>query len=104
MSSRDADDFLAIDYPPRAGHGQSADTSRLTPLEFKLLSVFVHTRTRCSRASQLLELVWGDVFGVSRRPVKLYVGYLRRKLSPAAPETTHWSRPSRVRLPLPPRR
>jgi two-component system response regulator PrrA len=29
---------------------------------------------------QLLELVWGDPFGVSGDQVKLYVGYLRRKL------------------------
>ena len=31
--------------------------------------------------------MWGDSFGVSEDQVKLYVGYLRRKLVPAAPET-----------------
>jgi DNA-binding response OmpR family regulator len=31
---------------------------------------------------QLLELVWGAAYGVSGDQVKLYVGYLRRKLSP----------------------
>jgi two-component system response regulator PrrA len=30
---------------------------------------------------QLLELVWGDAFGVGGDQVKLYVGYLRRKLA-----------------------
>ena len=34
---------------------------------------------------QLLVLVWGDS-DASREQVKLYVGYLRRKLSPDAPE------------------
>ena len=34
---------------------------------------------------QLLKLVWGDPYGVSRDQVKLYVGYLRSKLVPDAP-------------------
>ena len=36
---------------------------------------------------QLLEIVWGDPYGVSGDQVKLYVGYLRRKLCPDAPDT-----------------
>jgi DNA-binding response OmpR family regulator len=35
---------------------------------------------------QLLELVWDDPFGISPDQVKLYVGYLRRKLDPDAPD------------------
>jgi DNA-binding response OmpR family regulator len=31
---------------------------------------------------QLLQLVWGDTYGHSRDQVKLYIGYLRRKLDP----------------------
>ena len=31
----------------------------------------------------MLELVWGDSFSASRDQVKLYVGYLRRKLEGA---------------------
>src|ERR671934_206589 len=58
----------------------------LTPLEFRLLSAFVrHPRQVLSR-EQLLELVWGDTYGVSGDQVKLYVGYLRRKLSPVDPD------------------
>ena len=34
-----------------------------------------------------LERVWGDAFGVGGDQVKLYVGYLRRKLEPDAPES-----------------
>ena len=35
---------------------------------------------------QLLELVWGDSYGVAADQVKLYVGYLRRTLEPDAPD------------------
>src|SRR5438105_1677809 len=60
---------------------------QLTPLEFRLLSTFVrHPRQVLSR-EQLLELVWGDAFGVGGDQVKLYVGYLRRKLEPDEPDS-----------------
>jgi DNA-binding response OmpR family regulator len=58
---------------------------QLTPLEFRLLATLVrHPRQVLSR-DQLLELVWGDSFGVGGDQVKLYVGYLRRKLDADAP-------------------
>jgi DNA-binding response OmpR family regulator len=80
-----ADDRLTIDYAQRAVTYDGRDVS-LTPLEFKLLSAFVrHPRQVLSRA-QLLELVWGDAYGVSGDQVKLYVGYLRRKLDPEKPD------------------
>jgi DNA-binding response OmpR family regulator len=80
-----ADDRLTIDFAQRAVTYDSRDVS-LTPLEFKLLSAFVrHPRQVLSRA-QLLELVWGDAYGVSGDQVKLYVGYLRRKLDPETPD------------------
>ena len=34
---------------------------------------------------QILELVWGDDAGVATEQVKLYVGYLRRKLEAVLP-------------------
>jgi DNA-binding response OmpR family regulator len=82
-----ADDFLEIDY---AGMEVTVggEPVRLTPLEFTLLSVFVRHPNQVLSRDQLLELVWGDTYGVSDDKVKLYVGYLRRKLAPAAPETT----------------
>jgi DNA-binding response OmpR family regulator len=80
-----ADDRLTIDFAQRAVTYDGRDAS-LTPLEFKLLSAFVrHPRQVLSR-EQLLELVWGDAYGVSGDQVKLYVGYLRRKLNPETPE------------------
>jgi DNA-binding response OmpR family regulator len=59
----------------------------LTPLEFKLLSAFVQNPNQVLSRDQLLELVWGDSYGVSGDQVKLYVGYLRKKLAPDAPES-----------------
>ena len=81
-----SDDRLTIDFAQRAVTYDGRDVT-LTPLEFKLLSAFVrHPRQVLSR-EQLLELVWGDAYGVSGDQVKLYVGYLRRKLDPERPET-----------------
>jgi DNA-binding response OmpR family regulator len=81
-----ADDFVAIDYPARRVTA-GGDEIRLTPLEFRLLSVFVRHPNQVLSREQLLELVWGDSFGVSEDQVKLYVRYLRRKLVPSSPET-----------------
>jgi DNA-binding response OmpR family regulator len=58
---------------------------QLTPLEFKLLAAFVQNPGQVLSRGQLLEIVWGDPYGVSGDQVKLYVGYLRRKLVPDAP-------------------
>ena len=61
---------------------------QLTPLEFKLLAAFVQNPNQVLSRDQLLDLVWGDPYGVSGDQVKLYVGYLRRKLMPDAPKST----------------
>ena len=77
-----SDGLLRIDF---AQHGVTfaGREVTLTPLEFKLLSTFArHPRQVLSR-DELLELVWGE--DVSADQVKLYVGYLRRKLDPEDP-------------------
>jgi DNA-binding response OmpR family regulator len=80
------DGRLDIDFAQRAVTYSDRSVS-LTPLEFKLLAAFVrHPRQVLSR-DQLLELVWGDAYGVAGDQVKLYVGYLRHKLDPQSPET-----------------
>jgi DNA-binding response OmpR family regulator len=80
-----ADAYLAIDWTQaRVTVGERE--VQLTPLEFRLLSTFVrHPRQVLSR-DQLLDLVWGDAYGVGGDQVKLYVGYLRRKLEPDEPD------------------
>jgi DNA-binding response OmpR family regulator len=80
------DDFVEIDYPQRRVLVRDREV-QLTPLEFKLLSVFVQHPSQVLSRDQLLELVWGDPYGVSGDQVKLYVGYLRKKLVPESPDT-----------------
>jgi DNA-binding response OmpR family regulator len=79
-----ADTRLSIDFAQRAVTFDGNDVS-LTPLEFKLVSALVRHPRQVLSHDQLLELVWGDAYGVSRDQVKLYVGYLRKKLSPDDP-------------------
>jgi DNA-binding response OmpR family regulator len=79
-----SDAFVTIDFAQRqvTARGQPVE---LTPLEFKLLTAFVRHPNQVLSSEQLLVLVWGDS-DASREQVKLYVGYLRRKLSPEAPD------------------
>ncbi len=81
-----ADDEIEIDFAQRSVsvHGQAAG---LTPLEFKLLSVFVRHPNQVLSRDQLLDLVWDDRAGASPHQVKLYVGYLRRKIGAEKIET-----------------
>jgi DNA-binding response OmpR family regulator len=79
-----ADSYLTIDWSQaRVTVGERE--VQLTPLEFRLLSTFVRHPRQVLRRDQLLELVWGNAYGVGGDQVKLYVGYLRRKLDPEAP-------------------
>ena len=73
------DAAVRVDYRSRevAVGGRSI---RLTPLEFRLLSAFVRHPDETLSRDQLLELVWGDTEALGGEQVKLYVGYLRRKL------------------------
>ena len=56
----------------------------LTPLEFRLLAAFVRNPNQVLSQEQLLEQAWSGSSNGSRDQVKLYVGYLRRKLREAA--------------------
>jgi DNA-binding response OmpR family regulator len=79
-----SDALVSVDVAQRSVTYAGRDV-QLTPLEFKLLSAFIrHPRQVLSR-EQLLELVWGSPHGASPDQVKLYVGYLRRKLEPDDP-------------------
>jgi DNA-binding response OmpR family regulator len=82
-----ADPALTIDFAQREVRFREREV-KLTPLEFRLLATFVRHPNQVLSRDQLLELVWGDSLGVSPEQVKLYVGYLRHKLEPAAPEST----------------
>jgi DNA-binding response OmpR family regulator len=60
----------------------------LTPLEFRLLSTLAEHAGQVLSRDQLLELVWGDPTHRTGDEVKLYIGYLRKKIeaNPAKPE------------------
>jgi DNA-binding response OmpR family regulator len=77
-----ADALLAVDFAQRSVAVNGTEVA-LTPLEFRLLAAFVRHPGQLLSHDQVLELVWGDSFGASRDQVKLYVGYLRRKLEGA---------------------
>jgi DNA-binding response OmpR family regulator len=78
-----ADDVLVVDFPQRAVAVYGAAVS-LTPLEYRLLCAFIRHPGQVLSHEQLLELCWGSSDAASRDQVKLYVGYLRRKLGPSA--------------------
>jgi DNA-binding response OmpR family regulator len=82
-----ADARLSISFAHRSVRYDEREVT-LTPLEYRLLSAFVRHPNQVLSHDQLRELVWGDSLSTSRDEVKLYVGYLRRKLAPDAPRGT----------------
>lgn len=76
------DDLLTVDVA-NASVAVHGTTVQLTPLEFRLLLAFVRNPDQVLSRDQLLDLVWGDSAAVAPDQVKLYVGYLRRKLESA---------------------
>ena len=77
-----ADELLEVDFAERRVRANGVDVE-LTPLEFRLLTAFVDHPGQLLEHDQLLQLAWGGERGSSRDQVKLYVGYLRRKLGAA---------------------
>jgi DNA-binding response OmpR family regulator len=82
-----ADARLSISFTEQAVRFDEREIA-LTPLEYRLLSAFVRHPNQVLSHHQLRELVWGDNLETSRDEVKLYVGYLRRKLAPDASRGT----------------
>jgi DNA-binding response OmpR family regulator len=82
-----ADARLKISFAERAVTYDEREVL-LTPLEFRLLSALVQHPNQVLNHDQLRDLVWGDKLDTSRDEVKLYVGYLRRKLAPDTPGST----------------
>jgi DNA-binding response OmpR family regulator len=74
---------LTIDYAEHRVYVSERESERelsLTPLEFRLLCEFVAHPRQVLSHDQLLERVWHDPRAVAPDQVRLYVGYLRRKL------------------------
>ena len=75
-----SDDFLEIDFARRSVVAAGERVS-LTPLEFRLLVALVRHPDQVLSSEQLLDQAWGDAMGRSPDQVKLYISYLRRKLT-----------------------
>jgi DNA-binding response OmpR family regulator len=78
-----SDALVEVDFA-QAKASVSGQALSLTPLEFRLLAAFVRNPNQVLSQQQLLEQAWGNSSNASREQVKLYVGYLRRKLREAA--------------------
>lgn len=61
---------------------------RLTPIEYRLLTLLVRHAGRVLTHRQILAEVWGNVSGEPTHYVRVYMGQLRRKIErePARPE------------------
>jgi DNA-binding response OmpR family regulator len=77
------DGLVAID-PVTATASVRGTPVHLTPLEFRLLHTLVRHPGEVIGRDRLLELVWGSDRAAPEQ-VKLYVGYLRRKLESVMP-------------------
>ena len=73
------DSFLQVDFVQRAASVEG-HVVPLTRLEYNVLEAFVRHPNQVLSQEQLLALAWEEPDAVSRDQVKLYVGYLRRKL------------------------
>jgi DNA-binding response OmpR family regulator len=74
------DGLIRVDLIGRTTHVGGQELA-LTPLEYKLLSAFVRSPGATLSKEQLLREVWNDHSGGPGDHVKLYVGYLRKKLA-----------------------
>ena len=81
------DPELAIDFPRHevVVRGEMVD---LSPTEFRLLAVLTRHAGQVLSQDQLLDHVWGSEYAESIDVVRLYIGYLRRKIErePGKPE------------------
>jgi DNA-binding response OmpR family regulator len=73
------DGTVVIDFAARAVTIRG-ETVALTPLEFRLLAVLTEHAGQVLSRHQLIDLVWGRSYESSGDPVKIYIGYLRKKI------------------------
>ena len=74
-----SDAEIAIDFQKHEvfARGESLE---LSPTEFRLLAVLTRSANQVLSQDQLLDQVWGREYVGSSDVVRLYVGYLRRKI------------------------
>jgi len=76
-----ADDFLTVDIANRkvTANGEQV---RLTPTEFRLLSLLVENAGQVLTRKQLLEKVWGWEYANDLDYLRIYIWHLRHKIEP----------------------
>ena len=70
---------IAIDFPKHQVFARG-EPVELSPTEFRLLTVLTRNPNQILSQDQLLDQVWGSEYGGSLDVVRLYGGYLRRKI------------------------
>jgi len=75
-------DGLEIDLTARVVR-RDGEVVHLTPIEFKLLRVFIENRGRLLTHNALLQQVWGAAYMDARQTLRAHVANLRRKIEPA---------------------
>lgn len=55
----------------------------LSPIEFRLLHLFITNSERAFKRSELLDAIWGDHVAVEERTVDVYIRRLRQALEPS---------------------
>jgi DNA-binding response OmpR family regulator len=87
VKERFDDGTVRIDYEAREVTVRDEQVS-LTPLEFRLLAALCEHQGQVLSRTQLVDLVWGQNYSSSGDPVKIYIGYLRKKIEqdPSSPE------------------
>jgi two-component system alkaline phosphatase synthesis response regulator PhoP len=92
LADKPADVFrvgdAVVDFE-RAEVRRGTSVAQLTPLEFKLLQLFVRAQGRILTRDQLIDGAWGPGTFVSERVVDNHIGSLRRKLEPESGEPRH---------------
>lgn len=76
-----ADDYLIIDLATRRVTVDGEEI-RLTPTEFRLLSMFIQKRGMVIGFLEILEYVWGPEYKNEHHYPRIYVAHLRRKIEP----------------------
>jgi len=74
-------DGLEIDLTARVVR-RDGEVVHLTPIEFKLLRVFIENRGRLLTHNALLQQVWGAAYMDARQTLRAHVANLRRKIEP----------------------
>ena len=72
---------LKVDYAARQVW-LNEEPIKLTPLEYKLLSLLVKHSGKVVTHRQLLSEVWGAEYTEDAQYLRVYMGYLRKKLEP----------------------